>query len=111
MVITVTVHGAAIALTHPAWSGGRASSSPVNWVALLSVITSMVMIFLVGITVASLRRPHRRGDGDDTDFRGGSGGRGPDAPRRPEGDPSWWPEFEQEFAAHVADSRRPTTRV
>ncbi len=58
----------------------------------------------------------RRGEGpDDSDDGGGGGGggRGPSAPRRPPpAGPVWWPEFERQFADHVArlaERRRSTT--
>jgi hypothetical protein len=113
--IVVTMHCAAIALTHPAWAHGHVPSSPLNWVAVLSiVIAATAIVFVIAAIAARLSPPRRRGDDDDTDFGGGGGRRGPKAPNDPEGDPAWWPEFERQFAAHVARSQhrlRPLTAV
>ena len=69
-----------------------------------------MIVFALATAVARFRRANRRGrDDDDTDYGGGGGGPGPGAPRGPEGDPSWWPVFERQFAEYVADSRRSTT--
>jgi hypothetical protein len=109
------MHGATIAIAHAGWSAGHGAAPVINWVAVMSVtIASVVMILGIATTAAGLRRPHQRhSDDDDADFRGdgGPGGPGPDAPRGPEGDPAWWPEFERQFAAHVAGLRTSTTAL
>ncbi len=43
-------------------------------------------------------------DGEDDDGRGG--GDEPPAPEGPSGEPTWWPQFEQEFAAYVHEPAR-----
>jgi hypothetical protein len=107
------MHGMAIAFGHTASSPGHGANPAVNWVAVI-LISIMLGAIMVGIAtaVAGLQRPYKRHrDDDDADFRGGGGrgGPGPDAPRGPQGDPAWWAEFEQQFAAHVAGLRRSTT--
>src|SRR6478735_1076252 len=99
------MHGAATALAHAAQSSPGGSAA-VNWVAVISVIiTSVVIIAGIATIVAGVRRRHERHrDDDDADFWGGGrGGPGPDAPRGPDCDPAWWPEFERQFAAHVSE--------
>jgi hypothetical protein len=107
------MHGAAMAIAHAARSSSHGGAPANDWVAVILVsIASVVIIFAVATTVAGLRPRHQRhGDDDDHDFRdgGAGGGPGPGAPRGPEGDQAWWPEFERQFAAHVAGLRHSTT--
>ena len=52
------------------------------------------------------RRDRHNGDSDDDAGGGGGGARRRDGPTPPRGapdtDPEWWPEFERQFAHHVA---------
>jgi len=109
------VPGAAIALARWAEAHGHLATRPVNWVALVSVIAAIAIMVAVAITVASLRAARRRGDDDDAGPGSGGGGHGPDAPRGPDGDPWWWPEFERQFAdyanAPTPVMSRPTIKV
>ena len=89
----------------------RAGSSPAHhamaaasWETGLAVVI-MVMLVLAGVTLAVLRMPRYPGGDEDSDSGPGRGGPGrwpPPGPRTPEGEPEWWPEFERQFAAHVA---------
>ena len=45
-------------------------------------------------------------DGDDGSDGGGPGRRRPAPGRPPSAPPDWWPEFEREFADHVAAKSR-----
>jgi hypothetical protein len=107
----MTAHVAAVAFAHSPWSRGHVAPSSPNWLAVTVVVTSCVLMFVIATTVGRLRQPHRHRDDDDNDFRGGGGhGSGPDVPSGPQGEPAWWPQFERQFAAHVARSR-PSTRA
>jgi hypothetical protein len=66
---------------------------------------------LLGIAVLTAWLLHKKHGGpDDSGWRGGSGG--PPSPEPPPpGEPSWWPEFEREFAAHVAGKRENEKRT
>jgi hypothetical protein len=52
----------------------------------------------------------RHYDGPDDDDNGGGGGRGGPPPDEPPPGPSWWPEFEREFADYVAKRRTRRSR-
>ncbi len=73
------------------------------------IVASIVML------IASLHLWTQAGDGRESEpeHRGDEGGGGlrrhwPDAPQDGGGgsDPSWWPEFERQFASHVAKHER-----
>ena len=66
----------------------------------------LVVAFSLFLVVISTRQPPRS-DGDDNGGWGrgdGPKGPGPDGDHPPGGDPVWWPDFERQFAAYVADA-------
>ena len=80
------------------------ATAATSWESGLAVAV-LVMLVLAGVTLAVLRMPPYPGGDEDADSgpgRGGSGRWPPAGPRQPEGEPEWWPEFERQFAAHVA---------
>jgi hypothetical protein len=60
---------------------------------------------LLGMFLVLLWLRHWEGPDDDG---GGGGGRGGPPPEEPPPGPSWWPEFESEFADYVARHRTRT---
>lgn len=79
--------------------GLAAHREAVALIPLYTILTALTL-FIVFVVF-------RRGRGSDDDGGGGRGGGSGDrrpSPRdpRPDGEPSWWPEFEREFAAHVS---------
>src|SRR4051794_16900653 len=78
-------------------------------------LTVLLIALALGLLVVLLRLARREGesgpedDGTGDDGGGGGGGtrRHPPSPSPGCGsDPDWWPEFEREFAAHVARGRQ-----
>lgn len=82
-------------------------------VALLGVTHLAAMVWISGILVATLavlvsgliavprRRSRDSDDGEEPD-EGGGGGGGPG----PDGEPPWWPDFEQQFREHASSRDR-----
>ncbi len=93
MLVRGVFHTAHGATAIPGWETGLAVV-----VAILLLLGGLV-IGVLGI----LRQPREAG-GEDSDCGPGRGPRRwpPDRPRQPEGGPTWWPEFEREFAAYLA---------
>jgi hypothetical protein len=84
------VIGTAIAST-----AGQAHEGNAAWATVVQV--SLVLLW-PALSIWFLSRHH-----DDPEDPGGDGGSGGGPPKSPEPDgPAWWPEFEREFAAHVA---------
>jgi hypothetical protein len=70
-----------------------------------AVVTGLIfgIVFALVLFVAVVAWWARRGGSDDPgDGGGGGGGGGGDPPDPAPSGPSWWPEFEREFAEHVA---------
>ena len=104
-----------VALLRAGSSTAHHATAAAGWETSLAVVV-LVMVVLAGARLASLRMPPNPGSDDDTDSgpgHGGPDGRPPPGPRQPEGEPGWWPEFERQFAAHVASrgTRVPTRHV
>jgi len=82
----------------------RAAVTPA-WQAAVAVAGAAVLFVLgwIMLIVVVMRGADGESGGEDDSGwgHGGGGSRSPDAPRPPEGDPVWWPEFERQFAAHV----------
>ncbi len=90
------------------------------WTATVAVLLGAshlaAMVWFSGLLVATLAilvagllpLPGRRSadgeDGEDTDEDGGGGG-GPG----PDGEPPWWPDFEQQFREHAQSQDRGRT--
>src|SRR3954466_15102660 len=68
---------------------------------ITGLIVGIVMVLVLFVAVVAWWA--RRGGSDDPDDGGGGGGGDPPDPG-PSG-PPWWPEFEREFAEHVAGGR------
>lgn len=92
------------------------ASGPPAWVSFTVVGLILLGCLIAGAwcAVCSVREWQRRGDAGhdegDGDDGGGGGGRRrkPPPPVGPrDGDPVWWPEFEREFAAYVANRLTP----
>jgi hypothetical protein len=102
---------ASLELVRSAASTAHGAATTASWETGLAIgVAFLVMACVAAIVVLVPKRP----PGHDSDEGGGSGPGGggpgpwrPVAPRRPDGDPDWWPEFEQQFAAHVSDIRQP----
>jgi hypothetical protein len=87
---------------------GLASGSPVPIAFLIAVSVvglAFVALMVVLITVAARRRPPDHNDRGEDGGGDGGGGRPPEGPDLTGGGPSWWPEFEREFADYVALGR------
>ena len=76
---------------------GKATSS-----VLGDVVVGGCFLAIAAVSAWFLHKQH--GGPDDSGGHGGSGGPPPEPPPEPPspGEPTWWPEFEQEFAAYVA---------
>lgn len=88
-----------LAFRHP-----TAVAGPPAWVAV-AVLGATVLAFVLAAAWVMSWSSWDGQRGDDGDGEDGGGGRRPDPPapsRPPDGEPVWWPEFEREFAAHVA---------
>jgi hypothetical protein len=74
----------------PSWRGVAST---------LAIVISLVLLIAVG-----QRAMPSDSEGGDGDGGGGPGRRPPDRPNDGGGptDPAWWPEFERDFARHVA---------
>ena len=93
------------ALAHASWVAGQITGAPPPWTAVVSI--GLCVLLFLGVFALALGG---FGDGDGSDdTHGGDSGPGGREPRRPppsdhgppRGDPSWWPEFERQFAAHL----------
>jgi hypothetical protein len=93
---------------------GRPAPHESGWVAW--VVVGLIAVVVVAGKWWLVMAAQSRTDGEEDSDDGGGGLRRHDAggaPRPPQPptagtDPEWWPEFEREFAAHVA---RHTTRA
>jgi hypothetical protein len=96
---------ASVELVRFAASTPHGATATATWETSLAIgVAFVLMACVAAIVVLVPTRP----PGHDSDEEGGSGPGGegpgpwrPDAPRRPGGDPDWWPEFERQFAAYV----------
>ncbi len=71
---------------------------------IVGLLVCMVVAVIPAIRSLIAQRPRPFEDGGSSDD-GGGGLRRPQGPPGPDG-PAWWPEFEREFARHVADIGR-----
>jgi hypothetical protein len=99
------MHGTYVAHIHTAVSVAHGATRTSVITAILGGV--VVLLVLCGIVFSGARFPPPPGSGVDDDpdsgWGRGGGGPGPDSgPPQPETGPSWWPEFERQFAAHVA---------
>jgi hypothetical protein len=101
------MHGAYVTALHLAGSAPHGGGSA-GGAAIAVTIVSCLFAFVVVLALALTRPPGRR-DGEEGDSGPGGGGGGP-GDKRPEGpdpaggDPTWWPEFERQFADHVTST-------
>lgn len=74
---------------------------------VVGLAVCMVVAVIPAIRILIAQRPRPYEDGGSSDD-GGGGLRRPPEPPTPSGadGPAWWPEFERDFARHVADVRR-----
>ena len=72
----------------------QAASSDPSWIIIVAVGGCFLAIVVLGAWL------YRQDGPDDSGGHGGSGGPPPEPP--PPDGPTWWPEFEREFAAYVA---------
>ena len=79
------------------------TASPV-WV---NVVVGGCLLALAALSAWFLHMKH--GGTDDSGGDPGTGGPPPEPP--PPHEPTWWPEFEREFAAHVAGKRENEKRL
>lgn len=88
--------------------GHAGAEAQAAWMWAVSLIVSLLVLgaFVIVIVMRSGWGDDRPGDDDGGWGRGGKG-RSPEGPRRPPGEPTWWPEFEQQFAAYVATRSLP----
>jgi hypothetical protein len=77
-------------------TAGHAHEGNAAWA---TVVLVSILLLWPALSVWFLSR---HDDSDDSDGNGGSGGPPPPDPPSPPDGPLWWPEFEREFAAHVA---------
>ena len=104
---------AAVGFTRaPAWAAhyAHSASTTPTWVAAVEVVACVLFVVCVVWLLAAGSGPAGLHDGED-DLESGAGGgggggggpsSGPDGRDAPGGEPAWWPEFERQFAAHVA---------
>ena len=82
-----------------------------TWAWAISTMASLLaisgLILYLAYRLAQARRGGEGHDGEDDAGGGGGWGRRPDRPQPRGGDPAWWPEFEQQFADHIAHRRSP----
>ena len=81
--------------------------------AWLLAITGAVILLSLAAVIATVHQATRPDQGDDpSDGRSEPDSPGPSSPsRNGDGDePSWWPEFERQFAAHVRQTERRESR-
>lgn len=100
--------GAAVVGLARAGAGAAHAASHVPTRAIVVGIGLCIILamFQVALAVVSSRQP--RGGDDDDDHASGPGGggprrRGPDGGDAPGGAPTWWADFEREFAACVSE--------
>lgn len=89
------------------WAAHGASPTP-TWALVAAALGALLVSLWLGLSLLGVRRPPRRDDHDDWGSGPGGGGPrrpGPDGSDLPGGDPPWWPEFEREFAAYVAEAK------
>lgn len=98
-IASVELVRSAVSVPHRATATGTWETSLAIGVAFLVMACMAAIVVLVPT----------RSPGHESDEEGGSGPGGegpgrwrPDPPRPPDGDPDWWHEFEQQFAAHVS---------
>jgi hypothetical protein len=98
---------AALGLTRVVARTAHAAPRTPAWAVAVGIGLCVVLaMFWLGLVFLSYRRPPGR-EGDD-DHGSGPGGGGPGRPGPNSGDapggaPTWWPDFEREFAAHVSE--------
>jgi len=85
---------------------GEATSHTSTWAAFVGAGLSVLLtVFWLGFAFVSTRQPPGE-EGDDDRGSGPSGG-GPGRPGpggdAPGGAPTWWPDFERDFAAYVSE--------
>ncbi|HEY7630086.1 MAG TPA: hypothetical protein VH817_05265 [Thermoleophilaceae bacterium] len=86
-------------------TAGQAHEGNAAWA---NVVLVSLLLLWPALSIWFLRR---HDDTDDSGEDGGSGGPPrPEPPPTPDG-PLWWPEFEREFAAHVAAISSTTART
>lgn len=100
-------HAAAVGLTRVAARTARAVPPAPTWAIVVSIgLGALLATFVLWLALVGIRQPPGR-DGDDDHGSGPSGGGpgrpGPDGGDAPGGAPTWWPDFEREFAAHVSE--------
>jgi hypothetical protein len=81
-------------------------AGPAGWLAYVPVISLLAFAAsCVWLAWWSARRSDGGADDSDEGETGGGGwGRGPSPTcPPPDADPEWWPEFERQFAAYVAE--------
>ena len=85
-----------------------------TWDTAAWVVGAVFVAIATAIAVIELLRARGSNDdgNDDGDDDPGWGRRGPEQPRGDPGpsgtDPTWWPEFERQFAAYMEDAARLT---
>ena len=86
-----------VALVGTSWLG-LDSPAGVGVTIACSILSLMSVALVLFLTLGT------GGEEDDEDWR--DGGDEPPKPEGPSGEPVWWPGFEEEFAAYLADSQR-----
>jgi hypothetical protein len=106
-------HAAAVGLTGVAARTAHAASPAPTWAIAVGIGLGVLLATLVLWCALVATRQPPRGDGDDDRGSGPGGGGpgrpGPDGGDAPGGAPTWWPDFERDFATHV--SEREATEV
>jgi hypothetical protein len=86
---------------------GDAASPTPTWATVLGIGLSLlfVMVWLGFALVSTRQPPGQEGDDDRGSGPGGGGPRrpGPGGGDAPGGTPTWWPDFERDFAAYVSE--------
>ena len=84
---------------------------PISQIIAEATLTAAFAVVVFGPTVIVLahlsrilQRRERPDDTDESDSGGGGGSRKDPRPKAPGGggEPAWWPEFERQFAEHLA---------
>jgi hypothetical protein len=90
---------------------GPTGSAPA--LEILTLIAVGALFVAVTLVVIGLLRARATGDGDDDSGPGRGGPQPPSGDPGPSGaNPTWWPEFERDFAAYLeATARRRTDRA
>jgi hypothetical protein len=98
------MHTAAIEVVRAASASAHGVAKASTWEAIAAISFIFVPV-LIGLVLSVAARPRPAGPGTDEDADPGSGGGGgprlPGGPSQPGGDPTWWPEFERQFADYV----------